>query len=77
MPKQNFVTKEHPNTKTIYDAIELSKRIRKCRQEDLGKVLRIKQNTVSHHFKHHSFSDDQINELLDFFDLEIKVCAKN
>lgn len=76
MPKQKFVITEHPNTKAIYDAIELSKRIHNYRQEDLGKVLKLKQNTVSHHFKHRSFSDDQINELLDFFDLEIKVCAK-
>lgn len=76
MPKQNFVKKEHPNTTAIYDAIERSMFTRKLRQEDVGKKLRIKQNTVSHHLKNRSFDKDQLNELLDFLDLEIKVEIK-
>lgn len=76
MPKQNFVNKIHPNTKTLYDAIDLSTRLHNYRQEDIGKALGIRQNTVSHHLKNHSFDQDQINELLDFLELEIKVEVK-
>ncbi len=76
MPKQTFVNKIHPNTKAIYEAIEQSKRLHNYRQEDLAKVLHVKQNTVSHHLKHQSFDRDQLNYLLDFLDLEIRVCAK-
>lgn len=76
MPKQTFVNKIHPNTKAIYEAIDLSKRLHNYRQEDLAKVLHVKQNTVSHHLKHHSFDKDQLNDLLDFLDLEIRICAK-
>ena len=77
MPKQTFVIKEHPNTKAIYNAIDLSKRLNNYRQEDIAKALGIRQNTVSHHLKHHSFNADQLNDLLDFLDLEIKVCVKD
>ena len=77
MPKQTFVIKEHPNTKAIYNAIDLSKRLNNYRQEDIAKALGIRQNTVSHHLKHYSFNADQLNDLLDFLDLEIKVCAKD
>lgn len=77
MPKQTFVIKEHPNTKAIYNAIDLSKRLNNYRQEDIAKALGIRQNTVSHHLKHHSFNTDQLNDLLDFLDLEIKVCVKD
>ena len=77
MPKQTFVIKEHPNTKAIYNAIDLSKRLNNYRQEDIAKALGIRQNTVSHHLKYHSFNTDQLNDLLDFLDLEIKVCVKD
>lgn len=76
MSKQNFVIKEHPNTKAIYDAIDLSRRLHNYRQEDIGKALGVRQNTVSHHMKNRTFDLDQLNELLDFFELEIRVCAK-
>lgn len=76
MPKQTFVNKIHPNTEAVYNAIIRAVRLNNYRQEDLGKALGIKQNTVSHHLKHHSFDQDQMNDLLDFLDLEIQVCAK-
>ena len=76
MPKQTFVRKTHPNTEALYTAIGRAVRLNNYRQEDLGKALGIRQNTVSHHLKHHSFDQDQINDLLDFLDLEIQVCAK-
>lgn len=76
MPKQTFVVKEHANTKAIYEAIDLSRRLHNYRQEDIGKALGIRQNTVSHHLKHHTFDQDQLNDLLDFLELEIKICAK-
>ena len=77
MPKQNFVRNVHPNTAEIYKAIDLTKRLYNYRQEDLAKVLHVRQNTVSYHLKHHSFDQDQLNDLLDFLGLEIKVCAKD
>ena len=73
---QKFVRKIHPNTEALYNAITRTVRLNNYRQEDLGKALGIKQNTVSHHLKHHSFDQDQMNDLLDFLDLEIQVCAK-
>lgn len=73
---QKFVRKIHPNTEALYNAINRTVRLNNYRQEDLGKALGIKQNTVSHHLKHHSFDQDQMNDLLDFLDLEIQVCAK-
>lgn len=76
MPKQTFVRTIHPNTEALYNAINRTVRLNNYRQEDLGKALGIKQNTVSHHLKHHSFDQDQMNDLLDFLDLEIQVCAK-
>ena len=76
MPKQTFVRTIHPNTETLYKAIIRTIKLNNYRQEDLGKALGIKQNTVSHHLKNHSFDQDQMNDLLDFLDLEIQVCAK-
>lgn len=76
MPKQNFVTTVHPNTKALYEAINRTIRLFNYRQEDIAKVLHIAQNTVSYHLKHHSFDKDQLNDLLDFLGLEIKVCVK-
>lgn len=76
MPKQRFVTTIHPNTAEIYNAINLTKRLNNLRQEDLAKVLKVQQNTVSYHLKHHSFDQDQLNDLLDFLGLEIRVCPK-
>lgn len=76
MPKQSLITRVHPNTKQIYDAINLAVRIQNLRQSDIAKAINRKQNTVSYHLIHHSFDQDQLNDVLDFLGLEIKVCAK-
>jgi predicted XRE-type DNA-binding protein len=77
MPKQTLITTVHPNTETVYKAIEMATKLHNLRQEDLAKVLGVKQNTVSYHLKNHTFDQDQINALLDYFELEIKVCVKD
>lgn len=77
MPKCNLApTKVHKNVATIYDALDRAIRLYNYRQEDVAKILGVKQNTVSHHMKHHTFDQDQLNELFDHFGLEIQVCAK-
>lgn len=76
MPRQTLVNTIHPNTKALYEAIGRAIRLFNYRQEDIAKALHIKQNTVSYHLKHHSFDQDQMNDLLDFLGLEISVCAK-
>lgn len=77
MPRSNLCKpKIHPNLLTIYNALDRSKRLGNLRQEDLAKMLEIKQNTYSHHMSHYSFSWEQLNELLDYYGLEIKVCDK-
>lgn len=76
MPKQSLIRKIHLNTERLYKAIDMAIRLNNYRQEDLAKVLHIKQNTVSYHLKHHTFDQDQLNDLLDFLGLEIKVCVK-
>ncbi len=77
MPKQKFIRMIHPNTEHLYHSIDLAVRLKNYRQEDIAKVLNIAQNTVSYHLKNHSFDQDQMNDLLDFLGLEIKVCAKD
>lgn len=74
MPK---VSRIHRNTKHIYDSIDRAIRLHNYRQEDIGKELGIAQNTVSYHLKHHSFDQDQLNDLLDFLELEVQICAKS
>lgn len=69
--------KIHKNTKHIYESINLAIKLNNYRQEDIGKALGIAQNTVSYHLKHHSFDQDQLNYLLDFLDLEVRICAKS
>ena len=76
MSKQTFVRKVHPNTEKLYKAIDRAIRLDNYRQEDIARVLHIAQNTVSYHLKHHSFDQDQMNDLLDFLELEIQICAK-
>lgn len=68
--------KIHHNTRVIYNAIKLATKLKNYRQEDLARILNVKQTTISHHLKYYSFSDDQINTLLDHFGLEIRICAK-
>lgn len=77
MPKQNLITVVHPNIQRLYDAINMVIKLHNLRQEDLAKILGVRQNTVSYHLKNHSFDQDQINALLDYFGLEIKVCGKD
>lgn len=78
MPRSNLCKpRVHPNIDAIYRSIDIARKINNERQADLGKLLKIRQNTVSHHFKHHSFTAEQINELLDHYGLEIKICAKS
>lgn len=77
MSKQTLVNKIHPNTERIYTAIRRAIRLYNYRQEDIAKALGIAQNTVSYHLKHCSFDKDQLNELLDFLELEIQICVKD
>lgn len=77
MPKQSLITKIHPNTERLYKAIDRAMRLNNYRQEDIAKALGIAQNTVSYHLKHCSFDKDQLNELLDFLELEIQICVKD
>lgn len=78
MPRSNLAKpKLHKNTETLYNALKYGMVLYNLRQEDLCKILKISQSTVSWHFKNHSFSDDQLNDLLDYFNLEIRVCEKS
>ena len=76
MPKSNFITKIHPNTMAIYQAMNEVIRIKRYRQEDLAKVLHVSQGTISYHLKNYSFDQDQLNTHLDFLRLEICVRVK-
>lgn len=77
MPKQNFIKTVHPNTEAVYTAIDRAMRLHNLRQEDLARILGVRQNTVSYHMKNHSFDQDQINTIFDYFGLEIKVCVRD
>jgi len=78
MPKCSFAPrKEHRRTEYLYEQIRLEIFKRKLRQEDIAKILKVKQNTVSYHLKHCSFDKDQLNDLLDYLGLEIQICAKS
>lgn len=76
MPKQSLIRKIHPNTERLYKAIDRAIRLNNYRQEDIARALHIAQNTVSYHLKNHSFDQDQMNDLLDFLELEIQICGK-
>lgn len=78
MPKCSFAPqKEHRRTLELYKYIICEMKMQNLRQEDLAKILHIKQTTVSHHLKHYSFDKDQLNEILDHLGIEVTICGKS
>jgi len=76
MPRVHSLTVEKRIEDTIYGAIYASMGLHNFKQKDISKLLGLKGSTVSIHFKNKSFSLQQIIEILNFCELEIKVCDK-
>ena len=43
----------------------------------IAQELGLHKTTVSEHFKHHTFSFDQLLQIFEFLGMEFKLCAKD
>lgn len=76
MPRTNSITPTKRIEDQIYKRIKCAMAMESIKQYHIAGELGIHKTTCSQHFKHHSFSLEQIIDICEFLGLEIKVCDK-
>lgn len=77
MPRVNSLTPEKRIEDKIYRQILGAMGMEGVRKCQIAEVLGLHKSTVTQHFEHHTFSVQQLIEILTFLGLEIQICAKS
>lgn len=76
MSTRGCVTGAQRNQANLYDQLRRSMALYCCTQYKAGQVLGISQQGFSYLLKNKALSVDQLCQLADEFDLELRLCVK-
>lgn len=61
----------------VYRQIAGAMGMKRVKQYQIAQELGLHKTTVSEHFKHHTFSFDQLIQIFDFLGMEFTLCVKD
>ena len=70
------ITEYRRNLARTYNLIRGAMAVEGVKQCHIAEELGLHKTTVSQHFKHKTFSFEQILQIFEFLDLEFTLCAK-